>query len=158
MATLKELHAFMAKTGYCVHVTTISQALHKSGLYGRVARRKPLLKKSHLDSHLRYAKNHSGYSESMWQKVLWSDETKMELFGLNAKCYVWGKPNAARHPKNTIPTVKHGGGRVDRYGNAPGVPQPLEVTQRCSPRTISAAVPTRPANVPHRFDWTDESN
>ena len=33
MATLKELHAFMAKTGHCVHVTTISQALHKSGLY-----------------------------------------------------------------------------------------------------------------------------
>uniref|UniRef100_A0A8C4WVD0 Uncharacterized protein n=1 Tax=Eptatretus burgeri TaxID=7764 RepID=A0A8C4WVD0_EPTBU len=37
METLKELHAFVAKT---------SQALHKSGLYGRVARRKPLRKKS----------------------------------------------------------------------------------------------------------------
>ena len=41
MATLKELHAFMAKTGHCVHVTTIFQALPKFGLYGRVARRKP---------------------------------------------------------------------------------------------------------------------
>ena len=44
-ATLKELQVFMAKTGHCVHVTTISQALHESGLYGRVARRKPLLEK-----------------------------------------------------------------------------------------------------------------
>ena len=58
MATLKELHAFMAKTGHCEHVT-ISQAFHKSGLYGRVARRKPLLKKAHLESHLRYAKTTS---------------------------------------------------------------------------------------------------
>ena len=41
MATLNELQAFMAKIGQCVHVATISQALHKSGLYGRVARRKP---------------------------------------------------------------------------------------------------------------------
>ena len=41
MATLKELQAFMTKTGHCVYVTTIYQALHKSGLYGRVARRKP---------------------------------------------------------------------------------------------------------------------
>ena len=41
MTTLKELHAFMANTGCCVQVTTISQALHKSGLYGRVARPKP---------------------------------------------------------------------------------------------------------------------
>ena len=56
MTTLKELHAFMAKTGHCLHVTTMSQALHKSGLYGRVARRKPLLKKAHLESRLRYAK------------------------------------------------------------------------------------------------------
>ena len=56
MATLKELHDFMAKTGHCVHVTTTSQALHKSGLYGRVARRKSLLKKAHLESHLRDAK------------------------------------------------------------------------------------------------------
>ena len=62
MATLKELHAFRAKTGHCVHVTTISQAFHKFVLYGRVARRKPLLKKAHLESNLRYAKNHSGDS------------------------------------------------------------------------------------------------
>ena len=48
----------------------------------------------------------------MWQNVLWSDETKMELFGLNAKRYVWGKPNTAHHLKNTIPTVKHGGGSI----------------------------------------------
>ena len=66
MATLKELQAFMAKTGHCVYVTTIFQALHTSALYGRVARRKPLFKKAHLDSHLRYAKNLSGDSEAMW--------------------------------------------------------------------------------------------
>ena len=46
MATLKVLHAFMARTGHCVHVTTISKAFHKSGLYGRVVRKKPLFKKS----------------------------------------------------------------------------------------------------------------
>ena len=57
-----------------------------------------------------------GNSEAMWQNVLWSDETKMELFGLNAKRYVWHKPNTAHHPKNTIPTVKHGGGSIMLLG------------------------------------------
>ena len=47
-ATLKELHAFMVKIGHCVNVSTISQALHKSGLYVKVASRKPLLKKPTL--------------------------------------------------------------------------------------------------------------
>ena len=38
----------------------------------------------------------------MRTKILWSDETKIELVGLNAKCHVWTKPG-------TIPSVKHGG-------------------------------------------------
>ena len=50
----------------------------------------------------------------MRQKVLWSDETKKELFGVNAKRYVWCKLNTAHRPKNTIPTVKHGGGIMFR--------------------------------------------
>ncbi|CAB1422919.1 unnamed protein product [Pleuronectes platessa] len=52
----------------------------------------------------------------MWKKVLWSDETKIELFGLNAKRYVWRKPNTAHHPEHTIPTVKHGGGSIMLWG------------------------------------------
>jgi hypothetical protein len=39
----------------------------------------------------------------MRNTILWSDETKIELFGLNAKCHVWRKPD-------TIRMVKHGGG------------------------------------------------
>uniref|UniRef100_A0AAZ3PQS2 Uncharacterized protein n=1 Tax=Oncorhynchus tshawytscha TaxID=74940 RepID=A0AAZ3PQS2_ONCTS len=41
----------------------------------------------------------------MRNKILWSDETKIELFGLNAKCHVWRKPG-------TIPTVTHRGGSI----------------------------------------------
>ena len=42
-------------------------------------------------------------------KILLSDETKIELFGLNAKCHVWKKPG-------TIPMVKHGGGGIMLWG------------------------------------------
>ena len=45
----------------------------------------------------------------MRNKILWSDETKIELFGLNAKRHVWRKPG-------TIPTVKHGGGSIMLWG------------------------------------------
>ena len=43
---------------------------------------------------------------------MWSDETKIELFGINSTCRVWRKINAEYNPKNTIPTVKHGGGNL----------------------------------------------
>ncbi len=47
----------------------------------------------------------------MWENGLWSDETKVEIFGHNSKRYVWQKNNTAHHQRNTIATVKHGGGK-----------------------------------------------
>ena len=41
----------------------------------------------------------------MRNKILWSDETKIQLFGLHTKCHIWRK-------LVTIPTVKHGGGSI----------------------------------------------
>ncbi|MGH0115658.1 UNVERIFIED_CONTAM: hypothetical protein FKN15_037981 [Acipenser sinensis] len=41
--TLKELQSSTAEIGVSVHRTTLSRTLHRVGLYGRVARKKPLL-------------------------------------------------------------------------------------------------------------------
>ena len=58
---------------------------------------------------MQFATSHVGGTTNMWRKVLWPDETKIEVLGLNAKHYVWQKTNTAHHPEHTIPTVKHGG-------------------------------------------------
>ncbi|KAK3508629.1 hypothetical protein QTP70_000916 [Hemibagrus guttatus] len=116
MVTLKELQHFSVKRGEPSRRTTISAALHQSGLYGRVTRRKPLLSKRHMTAHLEFAKSHLKDSQTMRNKILWSHETKTELFGLNGKHHVWRKPGTAHHLVNTIPTVKHGGGSIMLWG------------------------------------------
>ena len=70
-----------------------------------MARRKPLLNKRHMTVHLEFAKRHLKDSQTMRNKILWTDETKTETFGLNAKRHVWRK-------LGTIPMVKHGGGSM----------------------------------------------
>uniref|UniRef100_A0AAZ3QNQ1 Transposase n=1 Tax=Oncorhynchus tshawytscha TaxID=74940 RepID=A0AAZ3QNQ1_ONCTS len=45
----------------------------------------------------------------MRNKIIWSDETKIELSGLNAKRHVWRKPG-------TIATMKHCGGSIMLWG------------------------------------------
>ena len=58
-----------------------------------------------MTAHLEFATNDLKDSQIMSNKILWSDETKIELFGLNAKRHIWRK-------LGTIPMVKHGVGRI----------------------------------------------
>ncbi|KAK1789282.1 hypothetical protein P4O66_015226, partial [Electrophorus voltai] len=76
----------------------------------REAAKRPMVTLEQQRSTAQFATSHLG--ANMWKKVLWSDETKAELFGLNAKRYVWWKTNTERHPEYTIPTFKHGGGSI----------------------------------------------
>ncbi len=70
-----------------------------------------LLKKAHVQARLNFANEHLNDSEENWVKVLWSDETKIKLFGINST-RVLRRRNAAYDPKKTIPTVKYGGGNI----------------------------------------------
>jgi hypothetical protein len=43
----------------------------------------------------------------MRNKILWSDETKIELFGLNAKSHFWRKPGTiTKHADHTAHVAK----------------------------------------------------
>ncbi|KAG2455931.1 TCB1 transposase, partial [Polypterus senegalus] len=116
MVTLPELQRSSVERGEPSRRTTISAAIHQSGLYGRVARRKPLLSKRHMAARLEFAKRHLKDSQTIRNKILWSDETKIELFGVNARRHVWKKPGTTHHQPNTIPTVKHIGGSIMLWG------------------------------------------
>ncbi|KAI4898095.1 hypothetical protein NFI96_001758 [Prochilodus magdalenae] len=85
-------------------------------LYGRVMQRKPFLHPHHKQSHLRYAKAHLDKPASFWNKVLWTDETKIELFGHNNGRYAWRKKNTALQEKHLLPTVKFGAGSIMLWG------------------------------------------
>jgi len=114
--TLKDLQGSMSEMGVSVHQSTISRSRHKAGLNGQVTRKKPFLKKTNLKACMEFVKKNLDDTAGMWRNVLWSEETNIELFGLNSKCYFWYKVSTAHYPINTIPTVKHGGGSILLWG------------------------------------------
>ena len=114
--TAKDIQSELAASGTGVSISTIGRVLHGEGLNGRRPRKKPLLGKRHKDNRLKFAKWHLNDGYEFWSKVLWSDETKIELFGHADSRYVWRKSGEAYKEKNTIPTVKHGGGNILLWG------------------------------------------
>uniref|UniRef100_A0A8C4X9Y5 Transposase n=1 Tax=Erpetoichthys calabaricus TaxID=27687 RepID=A0A8C4X9Y5_ERPCA len=113
--TSKELQASLASIKVSVHDSTIRKRLGKNGLHGRCPRRKPLLSKN-IRARLNFAKKHLNDCQDFWENTLWTDETKVELFGRQMSRYIWRKRNTAFQKKNIIPTVKYGGGSVMVWG------------------------------------------
>uniref|UniRef100_A0AAZ3QV85 Transposase Tc1-like domain-containing protein n=2 Tax=Oncorhynchus tshawytscha TaxID=74940 RepID=A0AAZ3QV85_ONCTS len=68
MVSLTELQSSSVEMGEPSRRTTISAALHQSGIYGRVARRKPLLSKRNVTARLELAKRNLNDSQTMRNK------------------------------------------------------------------------------------------
>ncbi len=105
----EDLVNYLKASGTIVIKKTIGNTLHREGLKSCSARKVLLLKRAHVQARLKFAND----SEENRVKVLWSNETKIQLFGINSTRHVWRR-NA--DPKNTIPTVKHGGGNIMVWG------------------------------------------
>ncbi len=75
--TREDLVNDLKRAGTTVSTVTISNTLHRHGLKSCSARKVPLLKPAHVQARLKSAKDHLDDPEEAWEKVMWSDETKI---------------------------------------------------------------------------------
>ncbi|KAL0183022.1 hypothetical protein M9458_022397, partial [Cirrhinus mrigala] len=102
--------------GTTVSARTFRHHLNEKGRYGRRPRRTPLLTQRHKKARLEFAQIYMTKPQSLWENVLWTDETKVELFGKGHHGTVYRKRDEAFKEKDTVPTVKHGGGSKMFWG------------------------------------------
>lgn len=95
---------------------TVARRLQDKGMIGRIAVRKPLLRPVNEQKRLKFAQEHVNWSIERWKSVLWTDESKFELFGSHRRQFVRRKVNERFKPECILPTVKHGGGSVMVWG------------------------------------------
>ncbi len=98
--------------GQPVRAQTIHNTLHQIDLHGCRPRRKPLLKMMHKKARKQFAEDKQTNDMDYWYHVLWSDETKTNLFGSDGVKHVKRQPGEEYKDKCVLPTVKHGGGSV----------------------------------------------
>ncbi|GFU37095.1 transposable element Tc1 transposase [Trichonephila clavipes] len=78
--------------------------------------KKPFISKRNQKVRLEFAKEHENKDFSYWKQILFTDESKFNIFGSDGKPYVWRKSNEELHRQNMNPTVTHGGGSVMDWG------------------------------------------
>lgn len=95
---------------------TVRRRLLQAGLRGCIAKPKPLVSKKNIKARLTFARQHLEKPLAFWKRILWSDESKFNLFGSDGKKYVRRPPNREYDPRFTVKTVKHGGGSIMVWG------------------------------------------
>lgn len=108
-----EVNAMWNKT---VSAETIRRSLRKYGYHGRIARRKPFLSEQNRRKRYQFAMKYQAVPDSFWENVIFSDESKFNLFGGDGRQKVWRKPRMELDLKNLTTTVKYGGGGVMVWG------------------------------------------
>lgn len=78
--------------------------------------KKPLLSKKNKLLRYNFANKYLWEKETFWEKVIWSDETKINLFGSDGRRYVRRKVGTRLEDKNLTPTVKFGKGGIMVWG------------------------------------------
>ena len=112
MVTRQELQDDLFPSGICVTERMISNKIQRNNLKSRSYRNTPLIVKRHRDVRLEFVREHKDIEKSYWGKVLWTDESKIELFGRNSRNHILWEDGHAFKPKKTIQTVTFGGGNA----------------------------------------------
>ena len=99
-----------------VSADTVRRAIKKAGYNARTARKKPFVNKINRKKRIDFANEYKNKTNEFWDKVIFSDESKYNIFGSDGRHLVWRKNLEELNPKNTRKTVKHGGGGVMVWG------------------------------------------
>ena len=101
----------LSGTIICFSTWTVERRLRDSGLRGQIAAKKPL-KDNNKMKRLAWAKKHEQWTLDRWKSVLWSDESKWEIFRSNHRVLVRHREFERIISACVVPSVKHGGGGV----------------------------------------------
>ena len=69
-----------------------------------------------MEKQLEWAKAHVNWTRGNWKSVLFSDESKFNIFGSDGHGWCWRRSGEELDPRYTKKVVKHGGGSIMVWG------------------------------------------
>ena len=111
---------------------TVSRILnHYFGYHSHYACKKPFLTASHIEKWLMWTSKVCRFGEEEWKRIIWTDESSVELGKLSSTPLVWRRTDEENDPRCIVPTFKSGRSRVMIWGCiAHGIKGPLVFIDR----------------------------
>lgn len=91
LTTAQQIKNTLLDAGVDVSKSTIRRRLHQQDYRGYTPRCKPLISLKNRKVRLQFAEKHLKEPQEFWKKVLWTDETKINMYQSDGKRKVWRK-------------------------------------------------------------------
>ena len=105
--TADEINESLQESGIKITSRTVRNRLIAGGLRARIPRKKPYLNVRQRTARVQWAKQHVHWKKEDWEKVLFSDEVRISIFGSDGIRYVRRRVGEAGLPECLVPTMKH---------------------------------------------------
>ena len=102
--------------GKKLSITTIKKYLNSLNIYAFSPIKKPILSKLNIGKRKELCNKWVFKNNNFWNKVIFSDECKLNLFNSDTDQFVWREPNKRLDPKHIEGTFKFGKGSVLVWG------------------------------------------
>lgn len=106
----KDGQQYLNGLGYDISYHTALKKMKSVSFHPALKKKKPFLTKKHMKDRLRWAKEHRDWTVEDWKNVIFSDETKINMWESDGAVYTWKEDGQPELPHNFHPTVKHNGG------------------------------------------------
>lgn len=101
-----------SSTNKTVSPQTVRRALKEEGYHSFLKKKKPKLTARHKRLRLEFAKNYQSWTIEDWKKVVFSDETRVNMLYSDGPEYCWKKKNSPIDSRHVKETLKFGGGGI----------------------------------------------
>jgi hypothetical protein len=105
--TSKDISSILNTSGVKVSARAVRTRFCTAGLKARIPRNKPDLNQVQRSKRLMWAKQHVTWTPEQWGRVIFSDETRMSIFGSDGVHYIRHRVAETYLPQCTLPTMKH---------------------------------------------------
>lgn len=116
LRTGKDVHKHLREQGTDITYQSVLNNLEAIGFKARKKSKKPFLSMKHRQARYAWARTHRNWTVEDWKRVVFSDETKINLWNSDGIQFYWTRKGDPQQPFHLQPTVKHGGGSLMFWG------------------------------------------
>lgn len=116
LKTAKAVHKYLVCTGHTISYSGTIKVMKSMNFHAKIKVKKPLLTKVQKARRLAWAEEHKNWTSDDWRRMVFSDETKVNVYGSDGCKYYWSRPDDKLQPHHLDLTVKGGGGSIMVWG------------------------------------------